>query len=347
MSSDNDNNGGGGGDDEEYVVLGRLKRSALLGSNLYSSLLASIAISLTSVSSLSSTSPMLPTPPMSLTSPILPLSLSLSCRQQQQEQLLPVPDCLDDEVIVDYISCVDKELRVKYISKTLKACSLIDDKQYLNHCTKRFLTYYDDCKHVLLELNPYLLEQVYLRMPKDLVPEHLQDSNAFLAKWIGTYHGGNSNYFYTVSFDVADYTYKYSLAERSGGAKTANYIEVSCEIGSNEGGAGAVYRELKWNGKTAIRLHELAYKVNSHQRRVLTCERWWDDNGQLLSVKRFNADFYATNNIAVQPDFVIVRRDNDKGCVLNIGYKADIEMFILEDYKSSSTLTVDFYAHQP
>ena len=256
-------------DSEEYVVLEhRVKKSSLMNSNLYSSMLSSI------------------TTPLAKT----PLS-SLSAQEQQQQQLeqrLPAPDCLDDEVILDYLNTVDEERRVKHISKTLKACSLLDDEDYLTYCTDRFLKFYDDCKHILAELNPILLEKVYLRMPKDLLPDDLQESNKFLTGWINKYHSSvNDDCIDSPIFSVdkytSDFVYHYSLETQD---KPCNkYIKVSCVVESMSGGAGGKYRELVWNSETCVRVHESCYEIDSQERVLLTRESKWDDNGHLLSTQ--------------------------------------------------------------
>ena len=144
---------------------------------------------------------------------------------------LPVPSSISDEVIDDYVNFIDKDKDVPHIKACLKACSLIDDPDYLEFCVKRFLSKYSKCKDVLNEINGPHLEDICLLMPKDLWPEYVHNSDALLAKWLYKYYyryfwrtvnkGGGVSYLETdVQFRIDNtHTYVYVLRSASYGER--------------------------------------------------------------------------------------------------------------------------------
>jgi len=128
-------------------------------------------------------------------------------KQMEEHEVvqLPVPAGISDETMKDYINFVDAEGEgvVNNIKEALKACSLLDDPKYLEFCVKRLLCHYDKCKDVLKDINSCYIEEIYLLMPKDLWPEHLQNCDKMLAKWL------HKHYFGILNCNLISHEYNY------------------------------------------------------------------------------------------------------------------------------------------
>jgi len=152
---------------------------------------------------------------------------------------LPWPDSLPVTTMEDYLLFLNRH-DVDNIKTCLKACSLLGDPVYLQHCVNRFLLNYDNCKDVLEELSPCLLEQVYKLMPKDLLPETLQDSDDYMKSWIWPHYIrllDNKGKDVELSYRVNNYTYDYKCSLSEDGN-----ICMFCKVDKH----GIKYRFVKW-----------------------------------------------------------------------------------------------------
>jgi len=233
---------------DDYVIMGnnvRVKKQRLMKSGLYSALLSSV--------------------------------------NTNNETSIPLPPNVSDAVSQDYLKFINSEQTVIEIMDCIKACSIIDDKEYLEHCVRRMLCYYSLCCHQLSGLNPYLLEQVYLLIPKDLWPEDLQNSDEMLAKLISAKYDPeeNNEFCIDISYIVDDNTYRYELVIDK---DNKDLLIMDCILSFKKGyKQGLSYKNIVWNLKINRRVQEDWYEVQHDGKYVIRCKKTWHDNGILSS----------------------------------------------------------------
>jgi len=165
------------------------------------------------------------------------------------------------------------------------------------------------------------------------------------------YRKSSDEYIDTPTFNIDNHTYEfaYNYSLETQDEPDSKYIEVGCVVEGMNRATGAKYRELMWNSETCVRVRESCYDIDSQERKLLTCESKWDDNGQLLSIQHFDRDFCA---ITVDDDCnvieeVVVQSDNksvvcnsvlDGDCVryhkTTIYYRNGDKISTLEEYSS-------------
>ena len=179
---------------ERVVLEVQLKKEKLKESGLYSAML----------SSYDDGGSCYPVRPENKIDQLLTLPLSL-----------PTPPTVPCEVMLDYLAVIGTSKQADHIKACLKACSLLDDRRYLEVCVSRLLTSFNSCKGVLDEIADHHLEDILLLLPKDLWPDRFQDSDKLLAKWLRKHYYNLSGDSY-VQFTVDNRVYTYLFIHVTG-----------------------------------------------------------------------------------------------------------------------------------
>jgi len=220
---------------------------------------------------------------------------------------LPLPDGIERGAAVSYLDyCVSRQHDYQHMLACLASCSLLDDTDYLQFCVKRFLRNYSDYKTILSQLNPVLLEQVYLLMPKDLLPEQLQASDTFMRNWISKQL---ANYYFfgkddsgdnycmeyekevEVCFQVDDISYPYTFRKRTGSSirSGSDSLVVYCKsLSVLEGNKNLHIRkfvQIAWDIKARRRVNQVTYDL-TESASCYSFVREWNENGVLIKVER-------------------------------------------------------------
>lgn len=242
----------------------------------------------------------------------------LACCQQTTN--LPLPEGLEREAAISYLDyCVAQQSDYQNMLTCLISCSLLDDDGYLQYCVKRFLLNYSNYKPMLSQLHPLLLEQVYLLMPKDLLPAELQASDIFIYKWLNQHflldcesftavnndgnnnnNNSNNNRKQTIHLQVDDCIYSYSATRHFpiDASNVSQIFDISYEINTpglkttvstitdaNKGYHTDTFTELRWDNAARRRLKEECFDVTGVVRGSKLCKTWYS-HGILKEVSR-------------------------------------------------------------
>lgn len=164
---------------------------------------------------------------------------------------IPLPTGIPGNILTDYLVFAARN-DIDSIKASLKMSSLIDDPAYLQHCVSRLLLNYDSCKEVLAELNPYLLEQVQLLLPKDLLPDSFQDCEVDIKRWLWPHYLrllADRRRKMKLVYYVNDYSYIYKLSLGREGE-----IFLYCEVNR----AGIAYRNIDWQQPQPVNYGNIA-----------------------------------------------------------------------------------------
>jgi hypothetical protein len=197
-------------------------------------------------------------------------------KKQNEIVQIPIPAAISG-VMDDYVNFIDKDRLIPNIKAALKACSLIDDQNYLEFCVKRFLGNYSRCKDVLNGISEYHLEDIYLLMPKDLWPEQLQNSDRMLSRWLYKYYfslpnwltkhksGGSSYLKKSIQFMVDDLIYVYVVR----GTLYYNSFDVVVSVLEPQHVEEFVYKQMNDHNYEFPKTHYVTLKNNKVEQRVL------------------------------------------------------------------------------